>query len=152
MEVDFSVHDTFGLTRPQWQFASSLEEAAAALQLALSEQQKTEGVDKTAEIEDGSLMSDSEDDDNHDAFILDAEGDVDEEESLSEDDIPEVRLSCPTVQSQRLVRLLNTRRMHLRCTTRHMGPIPRKRTSSLRDNRSRSTPRMPQTSSGSSVA
>lgn len=102
MEVDFTVHDTFGLTRPQWHFASNLEEAAAALQLALSEQQKTEGVDKTADVEDGSLMSDSEDDDNHDAFMLDAEGDVDEEESLSEDDIPEVRLSCPAGQSHRL--------------------------------------------------
>lgn len=102
MEVDFTVHDTFGLTRPHWQFASNLEEATAALQLALSEQQKTEGVDKMAELEDGSLISDSEDDDNQDAFMLEAEGDVDEEESLSEDDIPEVWHTCHTAQSRPL--------------------------------------------------
>lgn len=88
MEVDFTVHDTFGLTRPQWQFASSLEEATGALQQALSEQQKLEGADKTAEIEDGSSTSDSEDD-HRDALMLEAEGDVDED-FLSEDDILEV--------------------------------------------------------------
>lgn len=89
MEVDFTVQDTFGLTRPQWQFASNLEEAASALQLALSEQQKLEGADKAAEGEDRSSEYDSEDD-NRDAFILEAEGDVDEE-SQSEDDMLEVR-------------------------------------------------------------
>ena len=89
MEVDFAVHDTFGLTRPQWQFASNLEEATEALQLALSEQQKTEGAEKMTEIEDGSSTSDSEDDDNRDAFMLEADGDVDEE-SLSDDDMLEV--------------------------------------------------------------
>lgn len=89
MEVDFTVQDTFGLTRPQWQFASSLEEAASALQLALSEQQKLEGAGKAAEGEDRSSEYDSEDD-NRDAFMLEAEGDVDEE-SQSEDDMLEVR-------------------------------------------------------------
>ena len=97
MEVDFTVHDTFGLTRPWWQFASNLEEATAALQLALAEQQKTEGTDKTAEIEEGSLTSDSDDEDNRDAFMLEAENDVDEE-SLSEDDILEVWHNCVPVQ------------------------------------------------------
>lgn len=88
MEVDFTVHDTFGLTRPQWQFASNLEEAAGTLQQALSEQQKLEGADKTVEIDEGSLTSDSEDD-NRDAFMLGADDDVDDE-LLSEDEIPEV--------------------------------------------------------------
>jgi hypothetical protein len=88
MEVDFMVHDVFNMTRPKWQFATEFDEAASVLQLALFEQQNLDRAEKMTETEDRSSMYDSEDD-HCDDFMLDGEGDVDDE-SLSEEDDLEV--------------------------------------------------------------
>ena len=52
MDIEFIVQDVFALTRPQWKLASNLEEASRAFQLAMAQDQKTAGIDKTAEPED----------------------------------------------------------------------------------------------------
>lgn len=86
MDVEFSVHDTFALTRPQWKLATSLEEASKAFQLAITQDQKMAGADKTAELDEATSGS-SSDDDNGDADELEGDG---EEESASEEEEVEV--------------------------------------------------------------
>ncbi|KAF4125293.1 regulator of nonsense transcripts 2, partial [Geosmithia morbida] len=85
LDTEFIVHDTFTLTRPQWNLASSLEEAAKALQLAMAQDQKDAGLDKGAELDDA-ISDASSDDDNPDVDEMEVEGDGDEEDTASEDE------------------------------------------------------------------
>jgi len=61
MDIEFIVQDVFALTRPQWKLASNLEEASRAFQLAVAQDQKTSGVDKTAEPEEPDSDGSSDD-------------------------------------------------------------------------------------------
>lgn len=82
--MEFLIEDTFASIRPQFQFASSFEDAMKAFQAAVLQDQKSSGADKTAEPDD--LASDeSSDDDNVDGDDGDADDDSateDEEEDL----------------------------------------------------------------------
>jgi hypothetical protein len=90
MDIEFIVQDVFALTRPQWKLASNLEEASRAFQLAVAQDQKTSGLDKSAEQADveSDGPSDVEMDDGE--AEVDAEGDgeagIDEAEENSESD------------------------------------------------------------------
>ncbi|ORY58068.1 armadillo-type protein [Pseudomassariella vexata] len=72
MDIEFIVQDTYSLTRPQWKLATNLEEAAKAFQLAILQDQKNAGIDKTVDQdqEDASSSSSSDEED--------VEGDGDE--------------------------------------------------------------------------
>ncbi|KAK6219556.1 MIF4G domain-containing protein [Colletotrichum tabaci] len=83
MDIEFIVQDTFALTRPQWKLASNLEEASKAFQLAIAQDQKVSGADKTLEVDDASIGSSSDDEDG-DEHLPEAE--ADEEESDSDDE------------------------------------------------------------------
>jgi regulator of nonsense transcripts 2 len=90
MDIEFIVQDVFALTRPQWKLASNLEEASRSFQLAMAQDQKTAGLDKTAEPDDADSDGSSDDglgDDAAEAGLADAdaEGEIDEE-SESEDE------------------------------------------------------------------
>jgi regulator of nonsense transcripts 2 len=78
MDIEFLVQDIFALTRPQWKLASNIEEATKVFQLAMAQDQKTSGLDKIMEQDDGTSAASS--DDENDA----AEND-DDDESGSED-------------------------------------------------------------------
>lgn len=88
MDIEFIVQDVFALTRPQWKLASNLEEASRAFQLAVAQDQKTSGLDKTAD------PADAESDGPSDGEMDDGEAEVDveagigdaEEDSESEDE------------------------------------------------------------------
>ncbi|KAG5927607.1 hypothetical protein E4U42_002027 [Claviceps africana] len=84
MDIDFVIQDVYSLTRPQWKFAPSFEEAAKALQLAIIQDQKTTGVDKTIEGDDATSGA-SSDDDNGDGEDIEQDGDGDDD-SASDDD------------------------------------------------------------------
>lgn len=77
MDIEFIVHDVFTLTRPQWKLASNIEEATAAFQLAMSQDQKTSGTEKIPEMEDPESEGSSAD------AAGDGEADIDD---LSESD------------------------------------------------------------------
>ena len=89
MDIEFAVRDVFDGTRSQWKLASNLEEAAKAFQLAIAQDQKTSGIDKATDPEDGTSVASSEDE-NGDVDADDADGDEDEEVIESEE--VEVRL------------------------------------------------------------
>ncbi|KAG5983843.1 hypothetical protein E4U55_006993 [Claviceps digitariae] len=84
MDIDFVIQDVYSLTRPQWKFAPSFEEAAKALQLAIIQDQKTTGVDKTNEADDATSGA-SSDDDNGDGDDIEQDGEGDDD-SASDDD------------------------------------------------------------------
>lgn len=87
MDIEFIVQDTFALTRPQWKLASNLDEAAKAFQLAVVQDQKTAGVDRTIDMDDASIGSSSDDDNaDGDGDLPDADIDGDEESASEEDD------------------------------------------------------------------
>ena len=94
MDIEFIVQDVFALTRPQWKLASNLEEAGRAFQLAMAQDQKTAGIDKTAEPED--VDSDGLSDDGIGEGDAEADADVGagdaegEEDTESEGDIADV--------------------------------------------------------------
>ncbi|KAL1879431.1 hypothetical protein VTK73DRAFT_6963 [Phialemonium thermophilum] len=75
MDIEFIVQDIFALTRPQWKLASNAEEAFKAFQLAVAQDQKSSGLDKIADADDGT-SGDSSDDENADDL---AEAEEDEE-------------------------------------------------------------------------
>ncbi|KAI9851881.1 MAG: hypothetical protein M1838_002452 [Thelocarpon superellum] len=52
MDVDFLVHDTFAITRPQWRLAAGLEDAARIFTEAVAQNYKAQDVDKTVELEE----------------------------------------------------------------------------------------------------
>ena len=78
------MQDIFSLTRPQWKLASNLEEATKAFQLAVVQDQKTAGIDKTVDVDDATSEQ-SSDDENVDIDDVEGEGDGDDE-SASEDE------------------------------------------------------------------
>ncbi|KAK4126354.1 ARM repeat-containing protein [Parathielavia appendiculata] len=80
MDIEFLVQDIFALTRPQWKLASNIEEATKVFQLAMIQDQKTSGLDKVVEQDDGAsgAYSDDEDDLQH------AEQDDDDESSCED--------------------------------------------------------------------
>jgi regulator of nonsense transcripts 2 len=90
MDIEFLVQDIFALTRPQWKLASNIEEATKVFQLAMVQDQKTSGIDKAVEQDDGT-SGDSSDDENDMAL-----GDQDDDdESASEDGDAEAEASSP---------------------------------------------------------
>ncbi|KAK5998195.1 Regulator of nonsense transcripts 2 [Cladobotryum mycophilum] len=79
MDIEFLVQDIFALTRPQWKLVANLDEAAKAFQLAITQDQKTAGVERLAEADDATSGPSSEDE----------HGDLDEgedDESASEEE------------------------------------------------------------------
>ncbi|KAM5348482.1 hypothetical protein ACJ41O_008306 [Fusarium nematophilum] len=82
MDIEFLMQDTFALTRPQWKIAAGLDEAVKAFQLAVAQDQKSAGVDKTADIDDAT-SDPSSDDDNVDGDDVDGD---DNDESASEEE------------------------------------------------------------------
>ncbi|KAI1767231.1 ARM repeat-containing protein [Hypoxylon sp. FL1150] len=88
MDIEFIVQDTFSLTRPQWKLATTLEEAAKAFQLAVAQDQKNAGLDKSVDPDEVSSQSSSSDDGvegdgDGDIVLPEADGDGDSE--LGED-------------------------------------------------------------------
>ncbi|KAI2467122.1 ARM repeat-containing protein [Annulohypoxylon bovei var. microspora] len=92
MDIEFIVQDTFSLTRPQWKLATTLEEATKAFQLAVAQDQKNAGLDKTVDPDEGSSGASSDDDGGDgdgDIVLPEADGDGDSE-SGEEDDTEDV--------------------------------------------------------------
>jgi regulator of nonsense transcripts 2 len=79
MDIEFIVQDVFALTRPQWKLASNLEEAGRAFQLAMAQDQKTAGLDKTVEPDEADSDGSSDD----------GLGDGDPETGLAENELDE---------------------------------------------------------------
>ncbi|KAG6005866.1 hypothetical protein E4U21_007574 [Claviceps maximensis] len=84
MDIDFVIQDVYSLTRPQWKFAPSFDDAAKALQLAIIQDQKTTGVDRIIEADDATSGA-SSDDDNGDGDDIEQEVEG-EDDSASDDD------------------------------------------------------------------
>lgn len=66
MDIEFIVQDTYALTRPQWKFAASFEEAGRAFAEIVSQHYKAQEPEKTIEVEtvhDGGTSSDDADED-----------------------------------------------------------------------------------------
>jgi regulator of nonsense transcripts 2 len=98
MDIEFIVQDVFALTRPQWKLASNIEEASKAFQLAVAQDQKTSGLDKTAEAEEADSEGSSDDgldDAEAEAEAGLAEADADAEKESESDD--EADVSYPTL-------------------------------------------------------
>jgi regulator of nonsense transcripts 2 len=85
MDIEFIVQDIYALTRPQWKLASNLEEASKAFQLAITQDQKTSGLDKVLDQDDASSGPSSDDGEGDDLPIAD-----EDEEGDSEDEDVEV--------------------------------------------------------------
>ncbi|KAI0843228.1 ARM repeat-containing protein [Hypoxylon sp. FL0890] len=87
MDIEFIVQDTFSLTRPQWKLAATLEEATKAFQLAVAQDQKNAGLDKTADQDEASSGTSSDDDGGEgDGDIVLPEADGDDDSELGEED------------------------------------------------------------------
>ncbi|KFA61568.1 hypothetical protein S40285_03997 [Stachybotrys chlorohalonatus IBT 40285] len=82
LDIEFTIQDTFAATRPQWKFASNLEEATKAFQLAISQDQKNAGADKAIEVDDAS----SEGSSSGDADDVEQDVDGDDDSAGSEDE------------------------------------------------------------------
>jgi len=83
MDIEFIVQDLYSLLRSQWKLASNLEEASKAFQLAMTQDQKTSGIEKATEPEE--VESDPESEDERGDIDLEAElPDNDEEDSGTE--------------------------------------------------------------------
>ncbi|KMU92161.1 hypothetical protein CIHG_10022 [Coccidioides immitis H538.4] len=68
MDIDFLVHDTYALTRPQWKLATDLEEAARLFSETVAQNYKVQDGSKAAEPEDDGESSSSEDELEDDAL------------------------------------------------------------------------------------
>lgn len=86
MDIEFTVQDIFALTRPQWKFASSLEEATEAFRVAVAQDQKTAGYDRTADVDDATSEQ-SSDDENADVDDVEGDGDGEDESASEEEDV-----------------------------------------------------------------
>jgi len=93
MDIEFLVQDIFALTRPQWKLASNLDEASKVFQLAVAQDQKTAGLDKGVDQDDGTSGSSTDDENADDLQLGDHEDDEDDE---SEDVEAEVCPITPT--------------------------------------------------------
>ncbi|KAH9888182.1 ARM repeat-containing protein [Xylariomycetidae sp. FL2044] len=90
MDIEFIVQDTFSLTRPQWKLATTLEEASKAFQLAIAQDQKNAGLDKSVDQDDVSSSASSDDegadgDGDGDIALPEPNGDGDSEAGDEED-------------------------------------------------------------------
>jgi regulator of nonsense transcripts 2 len=83
MDIEFLVHDTFALTRPQWKIASGLDEAVKAFQLAVAQDQKSAGVDKGVDVDDATSDALSDDDNDEDGDDNDDSASEEEEAEVS---------------------------------------------------------------------
>jgi regulator of nonsense transcripts 2 len=92
MDIEFIVQDIFALTRPQWKLASNFEEASKAFQLAVAQDQKTSGLDKLADLDDGTSGGSSDDDNADELALVEPE---DDEESGSDEGETEVYIYTP---------------------------------------------------------
>jgi regulator of nonsense transcripts 2 len=91
MDIEFIVQDIFALTRPQWKLASNIEEAGEAFRLAMVQDQKTSGTEKSVEPEELEL------DDSSDEAVDDREGHLgaaDDDGESSDDDDTDVSNCC----------------------------------------------------------
>ena len=52
MDIDFLIQDTFALTRPQWKLVGNLEDAGRAFAAAVTQNYKTQEVEKAADPEE----------------------------------------------------------------------------------------------------
>ncbi len=101
MDIEFTVRDMFELTRPQWKLASNFEEASKAFQLAVAQDQKTSGIDKTVDQDEASSEASSDDENADDLPMPEVEGDEDLD---TEDEVAEV---CPPQSPTRQVTFTN---------------------------------------------
>lgn len=79
------MQDIFALTRPQWKFAETFEEATEAFRVAVAQDQKTAGYDRTADADDATSEQ-SSDDENADVDDAEGDGDGDDESASEEED------------------------------------------------------------------
>lgn len=89
LDIEFAVQDIFALTRPQWKLATNLDEATKTFLLAISQDQKTAGVDKLAEADDATSSS-SSDDENGDLDEAEVDMEGDNESASEEEEAAEV--------------------------------------------------------------
>jgi regulator of nonsense transcripts 2 len=118
MDIEFIVQDIFALTRPQWKLASNLEEAAKAFQLAVAQDQKTSGLDKLAEADDGMSGGSSDEENGDDMDLVEPE---DDDESGSEEGDIEAEV-CPNRYSTILMSHTNRVRIGQDREHRHSSP------------------------------
>lgn len=85
MEIEFTVQDIFALTRPKWSLASSLDEATKVFQLAITQDQKTAGADRTIDADDAT-SGPSSDDENGDGDDMEVYGEGDDESGSEEEE------------------------------------------------------------------
>lgn len=97
MDIEFSIHDVFSLTRPQWKLASNLDEATKAFQMAVAQDQKVSGADKVAEVEEGSSGESS--DEEVDELDHEVEG---EEDSATDEEDAEVSFTTEDIKPTEL--------------------------------------------------
>ena len=79
MDIEFTIQDIFALTRPQWKLASNFEEASKAFSLAVVQNQKSSGLDKSAEPDEASSGPSSDDEMGDDLPMPDADSDSEED-------------------------------------------------------------------------
>jgi regulator of nonsense transcripts 2 len=84
MDIEFTVQDIFALTRPQWKLATNLDEATKTFALAVTQNQKSAGLDRSAEPDEASSGPSTDDELGDDLPMPDGDSD-------SEEDIAEVR-------------------------------------------------------------
>lgn len=85
MDIDFIIQDTYALTRPQWKFAGSFEDAGRAFAEIVGQHYKAQEPEKTIEIEvldDG--ISSSDDGDEDEPPVPEIEGQSSSEEADAE--------------------------------------------------------------------
>lgn len=85
LDIEFTVQDTFALTRPQWKLAANLEEAAKAFQLAVAQDQKTAGIDKAVDMDDATSGASSDDDNDDGEDDDDSASDEEEADDVDDD-------------------------------------------------------------------
>lgn len=61
MDIEFVVQDSYALTRPQWKFATDLEEAGKLFAEAVAQNYRTQETEKAPEPDEDAESSDSED-------------------------------------------------------------------------------------------
>lgn len=83
MDVEFTVQDVFALTRPQWKFAATMEEASKAFHLAVAQDQKSAVAGRAMEVDEASSGPSSEDE-HGDADDVEVFGEGDEESDSEE--------------------------------------------------------------------
>ena len=85
MDIEFVVHDSYALTRPQWKFATDLVEAGKLFAEAVAQNYKVQETEKAHEPEDDAESSDSEDGMEDDDL---PDGEDEEQSSNEEAEVP----------------------------------------------------------------